>query len=265
MKKCLKVYGLAAVLILIMSGAGYGAHPLITDDTGTQGTTKYQMEFNVETSWDTETADGTEVKETGGEVAAVFTAGVSESVDIVLGLPYAWAKVKEGGMTSYDENGISDASFEVKWRAYDKDGLSLAIKPGITIPAGDENAGLGTGKIGYGAVLIVTTEKGPFTVHLNAGYLRSDYELQADEDALREDIFSASLAAEYEVVETLKVVGNVGIETNSDATSDDHPAFALAGVIYAATESLDLDFGLKAGLNEPEADITALAGVTVKF
>jgi hypothetical protein len=33
----------------------------------------------------------------------------------------------------------------VKWRFYEKDGLSFAIKPGIILPTGEEDKGLGDG------------------------------------------------------------------------------------------------------------------------
>jgi hypothetical protein len=44
-----------------------------------------------------------------------------------------------------------------------------------------------------------------------------------------------------------------------------HPAFVLGGLIYSVSENLDVDFGVKGGLNKPEADYSVLAGLAWRF
>ncbi|MDI6762198.1 MAG: transporter [Thermodesulfobacteriota bacterium] len=44
------------------------------------------------------------------------------------------------------ERGLSDFSFGLKWRFYEIEGFSFALKPGITLPTGNEKKGLGTGR-----------------------------------------------------------------------------------------------------------------------
>ena len=96
--------------------------------------------------------------------------------------------------------------------------------------------------------------------HLNVGYIRN--ENKADE---RNDIWHASLAAEFEAKKDLKLVANIGVESNPDKTADTDPAFLLGGVIYSITEDFDMDFGVKAGLNEAETDYSLLAGIAFRF
>jgi len=55
------------------------------------------------------------------------------------------------------------------------------------------------------------------------------------------------------------------VERNSDVSSHTPPAFTLLGVIYALTETVDLDLGVKRGLNAPETDLSLLTGVTFRF
>jgi hypothetical protein len=105
----------------------------------------------------------------------------------------------------------------------------------------------------------------PWAFHFNLGYLRNEYKLQADKDANRKDIWHVSLASQVEVVKDLNVVANIGMETDSDKTSDTNPAFILGGVIYSISEDFDIDFGIKAGLNKPETDTTYLVGMAVRF
>jgi len=187
-------------------------------------------------------------------------------VDIVLGLPYQWKKTRIDGVVTADSteqgDGIADMSLEVKWRFYEKDGMSFALKPGVTIPSGDENKGLGNGRVSYGLMFITTKEIKPLALHLNLGYHHNEDKLQADKDANRNDIWHTSLAAEVEVMKDLKVVGNIGMERNPDKTSNTHPAFILGGLIYSITESIAVDVGVKGGLNKPETDYTVLAGIT---
>jgi len=89
--------------------------------------------------------------------------------------------------------------------------------------------------------------------------------LRVDEDAKRKDIWHVSLASQLEVVKDLSAVANAGMERNSDKTSNTHPAFVLGGFIYSLNESVDIDAGVKAGLNRAEADYTLLAGLTYRY
>lgn len=252
-------------MMLIMAGAAFGAHPLITDDTGTQGAGKFQLEINSEFAYDKEREEGVTIKETGGEVATILSYGITENIDIVLGTPYQWFRVKEDGSIIAKEDGLSDVSLEAKWRFYEKEGMSFALKPGITLPTGDEDKGLGNGRASYGLVFITTKELEPWTFHFNLGYTHNEYKLNADDEANRKGIWHVSLASEVEAGKDFKIVGNIGVERNPDKESNTHPAFILGGVIYSLTENLDINAGVKGGLNKPETDLTFLAGIALRF
>ncbi len=263
------------VAMLVMSETAFAAHPLITDDTGTQGKGKFQVEVNSEFTNEKEKQYNTDEgkwetkKETGSELATIVSYGITDNVDVVLGLPYQWKKTRIDGVVNADSteqgDGIADMSLEVKWRFYEKDGLSFALKPGITLPNGDENKGLGNGRASYGLVFITTKEIKPWAFHLNLGYHHNEYKLQADKDTNRNDIWHTSLATEVEVMKDLKVAGNIGMERNPDKTSNTHPAFIIGGLIYSISENIAIDAGIKGGLNKPETDLTFLAGIAFKF
>lgn len=224
------------------------------------------MEINSEFTYDKErefsedAGDYVTVKETGGEVATILSYGIADNIDIVFGLPYQWTKTKEDGDVTSDEDGISDMSLEIKWRFYEKDSLGLAVKPSITLPTGDDEKGLGAGRVTYSIFFITTKEIEPWAFHLNLGYIRNKNKV--DE---RNDIWHASLASTVEIIKNLQIVTNIGIETNPDKASNTHPAFILGGAIYSITENFDIDFGLKTGLNKPETDSSILAGATLRF
>lgn len=246
-------------LIFAVTGTGFAAHPLITDDTGTQGTGKFQIELNGEWATDQENtgAGGVRAKET--QAAVIFSAGIRENIDLVLSVPYQWLEVRdEFGLARAD--GFGDATAEVKLRLYEREGFSLAVKPGVILPTGDEDRGLGAGKTGYSAYLISDIEKEPVTVFINLGYTRNENDFNE-----RADLWHASVAAEYEIVEDWELAGDIGIETNPDASMAVNPAFLIVGVIYEPSDNVDLALGVKYGLNEPETDFTILPGVTVRF
>ena len=252
-------------LVVGLSGSAFAAHPLITDDTGTQGKGKFQLEMNGEVSRDKEGFDGVETRETGAELAAAFSAGIFDNVDLVIGAPWVWSQVKEDGILTGDENGAGDVSLELKWRFLNYKGFSMAVKPGLTIPSGNENRGLGNGKVSYGVTMIASQELEPFTFHVNAAYTRTEFKLDADKESNRNNIWHVSAAASCEVVKDLQLVANIGVETNGNRGSHAWPTFLLGGVIYSVTEDLDLDMGIKGGLNGPEADVAYLAGIAYRF
>jgi len=257
--KVLLFFSLITICYSLLT-VSYAAHPLITDDTGTQGTGKFQVEVNSEFSRDKATEEGVTTKQTGGEVATILSYGVTNTADIVLGMPYQWFEVREDGEVTSKEDGISDMSLEFKWRFYKNDGLSFALKPGISLPTGNDEKGLGSGKVTYQLFFITTKEIEPWVFHANLGYIGN--ENKADE---RKNLWHASLATTVEVIKNLNLVGNIGIERNTDRNLNIHPAFILGGLIYSVSENFDIDFGIKGGLNKPETDYSILAGIAWRF
>lgn len=251
--------------VVLSSGTAFAAHPLITDDTGTQGHGKFQLEVSGEYGRDKENLDGVETREKVAGLETVISGGLSDSIDLVVAVPWAWSRVKEDGVVVSDENGLGDVGLELKWRFLEYKGFSLALKPGLTLPTGNENRGLGNGKISYGATMVASQELDPFTFHLNIAYTHNEFKLDLDKEASRRDIWHASLATTCQVLEDLQLVANVGVESNGDRGNNTWPAFVLGGAVYSLSEHLDLDLGVKGGLNKQEPDLAFLAGAAWRF
>lgn len=252
--------GLGCFMLLLIACPAWASHPLITDDTGTQGKGKFQLELNGQYDWENDDTEDESVKSTGGQAAATLSYGISDNVDFVLSLPYLWGKAEVNETTLYDEKGIGDVTLETKMRLLEKNGFSLALKPGISFPTGNDEKGLGAGLVGGHIFLIASQELGAWAFHGNLGYIRN--ESKSDE---HKDIWHASLAATWEVVKKLKLTANAGIERNPDTDANNDPAFLIGGVIYSVTENFDIDFGVKCGLTKSETDISALAGIAFRF
>jgi len=252
---CTTVIGFA-----LMAPAAFAAHPLITDDTGTQGPGNFQVEVNAEVSWNRSAG----VKEAGGEVAVAVCAGVGETVDLVLGLPWQRSSVEEGGMTE-TTSGLADMTVELKWRLLERRGFSLAVKPGVSLPTGSDDRGLGNGRPGYAVTLIASQSLDPLTFHANVGYGHNDFSLREVRQSTRADVWSGSVAVTAEVLPGVQLVGNIGGETPSDRSGNAWPAFALAGVICSINENWDIDAGARFGLGPAESDAALLFGTAFRF
>lgn len=247
------IIGIAFSLLFPVNS--FAVHPQITDDTGTQGKGGIQIELNSEYSHNK--ASG--IEENAAELAATFSYGIIESIDLIFGIPYQFIHTEIDSASS-NENGISDLSLEAKWRFYETGAFSFGIKPDVSFPTGNYKKGLGAGKIGLSTFFIATANFEPVTLHLNLGYIRNENKLDEEQN-----IYHASLACEYMVIKDLRIVGNIGLERNTDPSSKIHPAFALGGLIYSFNDNFDADAGFKYGLNSKEADYSILAGITIRF
>jgi len=262
LSKRIKIVSLfAALSIMATSTVCLAAIPLITDDTGTQGKGKFQAEVLGEYSSDKELVAENEpwLKSQQNGVTAAITYGVVDTVDIVFSLPYQSVRIDDGTETQR-ENGFADSAIEAKWRFFEKNSFSLAVKPGLTLPTGNENKGLGSGKPTYYLYLIASKELGLWSLHSNIAYIRN--ENKNDE---RNDIWHASLATTFEVIKNLKLVGDMGVESNPDRLSTTAAAYILGGFIYSPLENFDIGLGIKGGLTKPESDLAIRGGVTWRF
>jgi hypothetical protein len=246
--------------MLALSSSVWAAHPLITDDSGTQGKGRFQLEVNAQYDRDTETREGISVKTTGRQAAATLSYGIVDTVDLTVGVPYQWVREKDDGILVLNEEGISDTDLEVKWRFYEKDGLSFALKPGASLPIGDDEKGLGTGKTGYHIFLICSKEAVPWAFHTNLGYIRNENTIEEEVN-----LWHASFAATYDVVKDIKLVGDIGLEKSPEKGGDSDHAFLIAGAIYSVSENIDIDAGVKYGLTSSETDFSLLAGTMFRF
>jgi len=241
------------VALLFASGSARAAHPLITEDTGTQGTGKTQVELTSEFGRE---RDGAHVDTT--EVVVVLTRGVTDTLDLALTLPWQRVRERDNG-ASTTARGVGDTEIFAKWRFYEQGDLSFALKPALVLATGDESRGLGAGRTGAALAFISSLQPAPWGFHFQAGWRLNKNKLEE-----RDGLWHASAAVTRDIG-PWKLLADIGIERNADPAASRDPVFALAGFIYAVREGLDVDFGYKFGLNDPETDRTIQAGVTWRF
>lgn len=234
--------------------------PLITDDTGTQrqNQTTHQLEFSHD--WLRNRAAGVTTR--SGVPAITYTYGVGDPLDIYVGASYARVSVDDPAARV---SGQGDTGLGIKWRLYEKDQLSFAVKPQITLATGDENKGLGTGRTSGAVALIMTHEAEPLTWLANVAYTRNNYRLAAASAANRPDLVRISAAALVKVHDKARWFADIGRTTNSDRASNTAPAYFLTGLIYSPNKDIDYDLGVKFGISQPEIDRTWSVGASFRF
>lgn len=288
---------LSTACAILLTSPVFALHPLITDDTGTQGKGMFELEFNYEYDRDEYSEvsrDPREVAESYLEGQSVFgkisvkddtnvagvavTYGIIDPLDISIGIPYQHTHVRERHLyyigplqfLKLKENEtvsrLSDVIVEFKWKFYEYKFLSFTLKPGFVIPTGDEDNGLGAGKFGLYGYFISTLDFGRAVMHLNLGYKRNQ-----NRGNEREDLWHASLASEFWVIrEYLRLVANIGLDRNPDKRSNVHDVYVMAGIIGSPTPDIDLDLGFKYCIQSKKwessgPDYSVLAGVTIRF
>jgi hypothetical protein len=255
-----------ALASLAAPAPGRAAHPLENDDTGTLGAGRAQVELTTEAGQDRNRSVGTAALGHRGAAEATVTLGLRHDADLVVTLPTLWRhEGPAAGAPAAWVDGLGDIAIALKWRVLELAALSLAVKPGLTLPSGDVSHGLGTGRVCAGATLITSLQLDRLAFHLEAGLDHLEFARPADRRASRADLWHASLAAAAEVRPGLQLVANLGLAANEEAAQRTPPAFALCGVIWAMAQDVEMDLGLKVGLSEPETDLALLAGLTARF
>ncbi len=247
---------LAAVLLAAGFALPAGAaHPLLTEDTGTQGLGNVQLELMLDRTRDH--SPGATVREL--LTTAVLSYGVLENADLQFGLPYLRQHVHDAAGRQANR-GPSDVSVEFKWRFFEREALSFGFKPGITLPSGNERRGLGAGRATWGGLLVLSYEPGPWAVHSHVGYRRNHNAL-----GQRTSLRHVSAALTWKAAEKLKLVADLSADTNPDRTDDGSVRYRILGLVYSPTPVFDLDAGLKRGHGRAAADRAFLVGATWRW
>lgn len=231
-----------------------GRHPLLTEDTGTQGAGNYQLELTREASDRTEGDTRTRSLQTN----AILSIGVTDAIDFIATLPQERRSERAEG-TETTVRGIADGEIAAKWRFYAEGPLSFAVRPGLGLPTGRRELGAGHAVPSlYG---VMTYARDPWAFHVHLGYTRNLH----DGPGQRGHIYHGSVAAEYMVSTALRLVGDASIERNTDLAGRPNMGSVLFGLVYSVLPDMDVDLGYRKGLTDAAPDHAWLGGLTFRF
>ena len=237
-------------LVGLASSAAWAIHPLITEDTGTQGRGGWQLEVNTEKTRDQ--SNGTTIRTF--QPAATLSYGALDNLDLQITPAYVRQKSDDVSV-----GGKLDTALDAKWRFYENGPLSFGLKPGITLPTGHDEEGRGAGHTTWGSLAIVSYEREGWAIHSHTGYRHNRNTL-----GQRKSLWHISAALWLKPTEALKLVVDRSYDTNLDPSSNTTVRQTILGIIYSVTPHLDVDAGLRRG-NEPAIDRALMLGVTLRW
>lgn len=244
----------ALCLAALLPTGALAYHPLVSDDTGTQGLGGNQLELG----YDYARGKTAGVVDIGREVPFTYTRGLADNLDVFAGV---------SRITS-PSAGWSNVGLGAKWRFYENEAakLSLAIKPEIILPisAADEAAGFGNGKTSYALTMILTKETSFGELHFNLAAERDNF----DDDTItdRKNRYRASFAPVWAVAEQWKLALDLGLQTNPDSAEKSRMGYVELGVVYSPTEDFDLSLGITRDMMDGAVSTTSASfGLTWRF
>jgi len=240
------------LLVLAFPIAAHAAHPLITEDTATQGLGKFELEIG--NAW---TRDGSD---RSFELGPQLSYGALPQLDIILRPTWLDQRSTIDGNVVH-ARGAGDTAADLKWRFFERNELSLAVRAGVNAPTGDADRGLGSGKPTYHGLLAASIDLAPFAVHLNTGYTRNRFDPME-----RRDLYHGSAAAVLTVDPNWRLLlAELAADTNVDITRSVWAAVARVGAIYTVKKGFDIDIGYQARLNAAAPNQVLLLGVTARW
>ena len=241
---CLCIFGCAADV--------FGAHPLTSEDTGTPGAGRFELELG--NAWTRSGGDRTY------EFGPQLSYGVLPNLDLIV--RPSWVALRTAADdTTTSARGAGDTAVDVKWRFYEADALSLGIRAGTSVPTGDADRGLGAGRATYHALSAASVDAAPLMFHFNLGYTRA-----AGDALTRRDLFHASTAAVIRGESGWQLLlYDIAVDSNPERGRSLPAGTVRVGAIYTLREGYDIDFGYQARLNHAAPSTVLLAGLTARW
>jgi hypothetical protein len=237
--------------------------PLITDDTSTQGSGGNQLEVSLNQSRITTRG----VSDRSGSLAAVYTRGVAETVDLYAGGLYVHLH-PDGGQ--HEARGAGNPTLGGKWRFLDTtaEGTSAAAKLEFLMPVSNsaETAGLGSASMG-GNLTFILSQDLPFgAIHVNASAGRLRYRASGnnpDSTPMR-----LSAAPVWQLTPQWRLALDLGAQWVRSSEQRVRTGFVELGAIWSPNDDLDLALGViqtADNQNPRTRALAATAGLTWRF
>jgi hypothetical protein len=122
--------GVIAAMAAVFAGTVFAAHPLQTEDTGTQGAGNVEIENGL--SW---------AHAAGDRLLAYqpqVSVGFSPAFDLII--QPSWLSLRHDAFATV--RGRGDSNLDAKWRFFGNDPLSFAVRAGATLATSAHDLGL---------------------------------------------------------------------------------------------------------------------------
>ena len=240
----------AALIAFALPSLAYAAHPFVTEDPGTQGKGKFELELGFGAFRGDPSIPGR-----NAIAAPQFSIGVADDVDLI-GQVVRVEQTPTEGPTVIGQGSVL---LDVKWRFKETDRYALGVRAGLDVPTGDGSDGLGSGQLGAHAIGIAALTLDDYAVYANAVYVYTR------QPGTRRNLGGFSIALTRPDDRPLRGFVEAAMYSNTDPARSQWPAFARVGAIYSVTSWLDVDAGIQARLNGAASRVALLLGATLRW
>ena len=238
----------AVSVVALAAPAAFAAHPLQTEDTGTQGAANIEIENGLSRArFDSTTLTTYQPQ---------LSVGVAAAVDAIF--QPALVRLQAPGQPAV--MGLGDTSLDGKWRFWASDPWSLALRAGVLAPTSRKDLGLPHGEVSEHALLAATWDGAPTSVHANLGLTRVPRA-----PGTRASVAHVAAAVMQSIDNGLVVAADGELHQSSDPARKAWPGSVLGGLIWTARPGLDLDIGYRRSFSAQPANRQWLAGLTWRF
>ena len=238
-----------ALLCLLLIGlvpVARAGHPLLSEDTGTQGSGNYELEIG--SDWTRDAGNRNYL------LQPQLSYGATASLDLIV--QPSWIATRFGDER---EKGFGDTNLDVKYRFFGAAPWSFGIRAGLELPTAEKDLGLPHGRVEGHGILVATADFTPFTVTANLGYARAP-----EVPFSRQNLYHLSAAITYAAGQRLYFLLDSAVDTNPDMRGGPYQTVALAGVIFTVRPGIDLDVGYREGLTVAAPTRQLLFGFTCR-
>lgn len=228
----------------------FAAHPFITEDPGTQGTGRFELELGAAARQGDPSLNGRELA-----FSPQLSLGIAPAIDLIV--QSVW--LRDTPAQSPTLAGSGDTVADFKWRFFQTEALALAVRAGLDLPTGDSATGLGAGALGYHAIAVAGVKLGSYSVYANAAYAYTR------QPGTRANLGLLSMALTRPDDAPLRPFVEMATFSNVDPGISQWPAVARTGLIYTVNAWLDVDAGFQARLNRSATRAVWLAGATLRW
>jgi hypothetical protein len=196
--------------------------------------------------------------------ATLARLGIGEMTELQLGwTPYGHQRTRDRlDGTVERKGGTGDVTLGLKQNLANPDGhgFSVAVLPSVSLPVGHEPIGAGD----WGTSVLV-----PVTYDLSdAVQLEFTPEVDAavdDDGHGRHLAYSGVAGVEWDVVESVELVGEVQALRDRDPTGHTTAWLAALSAAWQPSHRLQLDLGAATGLNHDAPDLRVYTGIVALF
>jgi hypothetical protein len=245
--RLLGLFALAALAFAVEA-----AHPLISEDTGTQGAGRTELELGTATAH----VDGGRVLELDPQLSY----GALDTLDLIV-RPSLFYLSGGAALAADRRQGFGTTALDVKWRAFGEAPWTFGLRGGLDLPTA--TVGLGPHQLGHHVLLMATYDAAPLMITTNLAYAH----LPRDSEVafVRRDLVRLSAGLLSSLSDTVRLAGDLALARAADATEHGLPAVGLLGLIVRTPVGIDVDAGYQFPLNRAAPTGVWLLGATLRW